>query len=106
MIMTLFLWHMTAMLIALAAGWGLGGFGLGLVPDSSAWWSARPLWMGAFAAVLVPLVGLFARFERPSPATARVSRGRLVTGASLVAFGLGSAVVAGLSALSSDDGED
>jgi hypothetical protein len=36
MIRTLYLWHMTAMVLA------LGGLGLELVPNSLAWWAARP----------------------------------------------------------------
>lgn len=88
MIMSLYLWHMTAMILAAAIALLLGGIGLGLVPDSGAWWAARPLWMASYSLVLVPLVAAFMRFERPAQGTSCTSRRRLVTGASLTCFGL------------------
>lgn len=62
-IMTLFLWHMTAFLFAILILWPLG---VGREHDSTAaWWSQRPLWIGAPALFLVVLVAVFGRFERP-----------------------------------------
>ena len=62
-IMTLFLWHMTAFLLAVLTLWPLG---LGHQHDSTAtWWLERPLWIGLSAAYLVVLVAVFGRFERP-----------------------------------------
>lgn len=89
MIMTVFLWHMTAMLLAVAVAFALGGVGLGFVPDTAAWWATRPLWMGVYAVALVPLMLGFLRFERPRSETRVRSKRRLVTGASLTAAGLG-----------------
>ncbi len=67
-IMTLFLWHMTAFLIAILLLWPLG-FGHQL--DSSArWWLERLVWEFVPAAILIGLVAIFGRFERP-PAQAR-----------------------------------
>jgi len=42
-----------------------GGFGLRLRPGSSEWWWSRFLWLAVNAIVLVPLVAVFGRFERP-----------------------------------------
>jgi fucose 4-O-acetylase-like acetyltransferase len=77
-IMTLFLWHMTAYLLALLLLWPLG---FGREQDSTArWWMERPIWELVPAAILLALVGVFGRFERPpvparsrerSPATRR-----------------------------------
>jgi hypothetical protein len=65
MIMTVFLWHMTAYLIAILL---LHPLGLGHPTDSTAsWWLQRPLWIAAPAALLVVFVALFGRFERPRP---------------------------------------
>ena len=65
-IMTLFLWHMTAFLFAALVMWPLG---LGREHDSTAaWWLQRPLWIGVPAVFLVLLVAVFGRFERPRPA--------------------------------------
>jgi hypothetical protein len=62
-VMTLFLWHMTAYLIAVLLLWPLG---FGRQGDTSAtWWIERPLWELVPAVFLVGLVILFGRFERP-----------------------------------------
>jgi hypothetical protein len=62
-IMTLFLWHMTAYLFAVLTLWPLG---LGHQHDSTAgWWLERPVWIGLSALYLVGLVAVFGRFERP-----------------------------------------
>jgi len=66
-IMTLYLWHFTAMLLVIGASALAGGLGLGVIPDSSVWWLTRPLWFAVLAVVTVGLSLLFARFERPGP---------------------------------------
>ncbi len=64
-IMTLFLWHMTAFLFAVLVLWP---FGLAQEHDSTAaWWLQRPLILGVSAAFLVGLIAIFGRFERPRP---------------------------------------
>lgn len=61
-IMTLFLWHMTAYLLAVLALWPLG---LGREPDSTArWWLERPLWIAVPGLFLAAFVLVFGRFER------------------------------------------
>ncbi len=65
MIMTLFLWHMTAYLIAILALWPLG---FGRQADSTArWWGERPVWELAPAVILTMIVVLVGRFERIRP---------------------------------------
>ncbi|MGH3680663.1 MAG: acyltransferase family protein [Natronosporangium sp.] len=61
-IMTVFLWHMTALLVVLAALRALG-VDLRTAPTAQ-WWLERPLWLAGPALVLVPLVLVFGRFER------------------------------------------
>ncbi len=62
-IMTLFLWHMTAYLFTVLTLWPLG---FGQQHDSTAgWWLERPLWIGLSAVYLAGLVAIFGRFERP-----------------------------------------
>lgn len=62
-ILTVFLWHMTALLVVLAAlRW------LGVEPGTeptAQWWLQRPLWLAGPALVLAVLVATFGRFERP-----------------------------------------
>lgn len=66
-IMTLFLWHMTAYLIVILALWPIG---LGHQEDTTARsWLERPVWIlvpGIVLAVIVVLVGRFERPPRPS----------------------------------------
>jgi fucose 4-O-acetylase-like acetyltransferase len=64
-VMTLFLWHMTAFLVAVVVLWPLG---FGHEQDSTArWWLERPIWIAVPAAVLAGVVALFRRFERVRP---------------------------------------
>jgi hypothetical protein len=68
-IMTLFLWHMTAYLLAILLLWPLG---FGHQADSTArWWLERPLWIGAPGLLLAGLVAAFGRFERPPRSAGR-----------------------------------
>ena len=64
-IMTLYLWHLTAMvgLIGLLAV--LGGPGLGIAVDTPSWWLTRPLWFLALVLVTIPFIAVFGRYERP-----------------------------------------
>jgi hypothetical protein len=72
-IMTLFLWHMTAFLLAVLVLWPLG---FGQQGDTTAaWWLERPLWVGVSAVFLTGLVALFGRFERGRPTAARAATG-------------------------------
>jgi hypothetical protein len=75
-IMTLFLWHMTAFLLALLLLWPLG---FGQEQDSTLlWWLERPLWFVAPGLILLGLIAIFGRFEhgrtRPEELAGRLSR--------------------------------
>lgn len=60
-IMTLFLWHMTAYLLAILLLWPLG-FGQQIEPTAR-WWLERPLWIAVPGVLLAVLVATFGRFE-------------------------------------------
>jgi hypothetical protein len=64
-IMTIYLWHLTAMVIAIGLGLTLGGLGFDVEPLSPAWWWSRPLWFMVLMVLTVGLVTVFGRFERP-----------------------------------------
>jgi hypothetical protein len=66
-IMTIYLWHMTAMVALIGVSLLFDGIGLGVAIDTSEWWSTRPLWIAALAATTIPLLMVFGRFERPNP---------------------------------------
>ena len=103
MAMTVFLWHLTALVIAAAVV--LPG---GLLPApavaTAAWWAWRPVWLLAPAVALVPLVWLFARVElrrvaAPAPGAVRAGLAALLVAAGLAVLArkgfVGPAMVAG-----------
>jgi hypothetical protein len=71
-IMTLFLWHMTAFLGAVLVLWPLGL--LHQHDSTAAWWFERPLVYGVASALLVGLIAIFGRFERGRPAARAPAR--------------------------------
>ncbi|KIZ17629.1 acyltransferase family protein [Streptomyces natalensis] len=64
-VITVFLWHQTAMISVTALALGLDGplFGLHTAPDTLAWVPVRLLWMAVFALLLVGLCRAFGRVE-------------------------------------------
>jgi fucose 4-O-acetylase-like acetyltransferase len=66
MIMTLFLWHYTVMVVPVvaSAAW-FNGFGMRLEPDTGLWWATRPLWLVVLLVILAVVAPLVGRFERP-----------------------------------------
>jgi len=66
MIMTLFLWHSTVMMLLVGlAFWQMPSL-LAQQPDTGPWWWTRPLWIAAYAVATLPFLLVFGRFERPS----------------------------------------
>ena len=91
MIMTIFLWHLTALLVAVLVLYPMG------FPQpaggTSDWWMLRPVWVAALVAVLAGFVAVFARFERPRITTTEGPR--ITVRPAVVVAGVG-CVVAGL----------
>ncbi len=89
-IMTIYLWHLTALLIVVGLCLLADGFGLRLEPGAAAWWATRPLWIAAMALALAPLVLACGRFEDGSRATLGAPPGpaRAILGALLACAGL------------------
>jgi hypothetical protein len=68
-VLTVFLWHLTALVVA---GAMLVGLSLSLPAiGSGLWWTHRLVWIGASAAVLVGLVAVFSPVERRAPRAGR-----------------------------------
>lgn len=63
MIMSVYLWHITAMIVVIGFAMALGGIGLEMQPGTGAWWALRPLWVIFFTVALTPFVLMFLRFE-------------------------------------------
>lgn len=91
MIMTIYLWHLTAFVLVMVGAWLSGGLGLHAWPGSSAWWLARPVWFALYTLALLPMTARFSRYEN-------LGRGdgdddlplwRLITGLVLICLGLG-----------------
>lgn len=64
-IMTLYLWHLTAMVIVIGLALLVDGWGLGMEPLSSEWWLSRPIWFMVVAVPTLALMAIFGRYERP-----------------------------------------
>ncbi|SDP48828.1 Acyltransferase family protein [Pedococcus dokdonensis] len=76
-IMSLYLWHLTAMVLVIGMSLLAGGLGLRAAPLTGSWWATRPVWFAVLASVTGGLVLVFGRFEtpirdrRPAPAVWR-----------------------------------
>ncbi|MGQ0849266.1 MAG: acyltransferase family protein [Actinomycetota bacterium] len=66
-IMTLYLWHLTAMVAVIGGSLLLGGLGLRVAADTPVWWLTRPLWMLGLTVATLPFLVVFGRYERPRP---------------------------------------
>jgi len=105
MIMTVYLWHLTAFVLVMTLTWLLlDGFGLGSVPGSGQWWITRPVWLAIYIAALLPMIAVFGRYERtfqPIRGDGRtVPKARVVAGVVLICAGL--AATAGVTIASPD----
>jgi len=90
MIMTVYLWHITVMIVFVAVLYLAGGIGLGLEPGTPHWWYSRPLWIAALVALLIPVALLLSPLERrPRGTEAAVpSSTRQVAGAMMLCLGI------------------
>lgn len=68
--MTIYVWHLTALSLALAAGiFTLDGAAFSIEPGTAAWWATRPVFYAVLIVVTGLLVAVFARFEQDIDAT-------------------------------------
>ena len=77
-VMTIYLWHLSAMSLVAAAGlFTFDGAFFKIEPGTTGWWASRPVWLAVLVVVTLVLVAVFARFEwrisdAPAPETRRV----------------------------------
>ena len=90
MIMTIYLWHITVMIVVVAVAYSLGGIGLQYAPGSGAWWWAQLGWLLVLYAVLLPVALLIAPLERrpPPPETRIPPAARQIVGAVMICLGI------------------
>lgn len=98
MIMTIFLWHSTAMMLVIGLGFWLAPEVFALTPGCGAWWAWRPLWVAVFAMVTLPFLPVFSRYERAGASAKQQSAGmiRLFAGCILTCAGLGYLALKGI----------
>jgi hypothetical protein len=88
MIMTVFLWHLTASTLAIGGALLLNDIGLEIMPGSGTWWAIRPVWIVVYLLALLPFALGFGRFERSAAGDRIHPPWRLVSGAVLICAGL------------------
>jgi len=88
MIMTVFLWHLTASTLVIGAAMLLDGVGLTADPGSGVWWLLRPAWFLVYILALAGFSIAFGRFERGGGHVTGVAAWRSIVGALLVCGGL------------------
>jgi len=90
MIMTIYLWHITVMVILIALLYLAGGIGLGIEPGSTDWWWSRPVWIAVLLLLLLPVALLISPLERRSRGTGSSipSSFRQVVGAMMFCLGV------------------
>jgi hypothetical protein len=88
-IMTVYLWHATLMVLLVGLLEWPGGIGLRLAPGTGAWWATRIPWLLALLAMLAGLLVVFGPLEaRLRPSVSTPSTFRNVVGALAVCGGL------------------
>jgi peptidoglycan/LPS O-acetylase OafA/YrhL len=60
--MTVYIWHVTALALVVLAGYGLG-IGFDIESLTAWWWYSRVIWVAVLGVVLAGLVAIFGRFE-------------------------------------------
>ncbi len=93
--MTVFLWHMTALIIV-AVLTHPTGLWVGTDQVGGTWWAMRPVWVAACALVLAGLVAVFRRFEQVEDPVPRDGQLRVTAGIAATVGGLFLVLTGGL----------
>ncbi len=90
MIMTVYLWHITVMVIFAALLYMAGGLGLGIEPGTNEWWWSRPVWILILFVLLLPVALLLSPLERRGRAagSAVPAAARQILGAMMICLGV------------------
>ncbi len=96
MIMTIFLWHSTVMMLLVGLTFWISPSLLAVQPDTGGWWLARPAWLAVYALATLPFLLIFSRFERPSPSPGTAPVRRQLIGIGIVCGGLAALAMGGI----------
>ncbi|MDX1508102.1 MAG: hypothetical protein R3358_07465, partial [Woeseiaceae bacterium] len=90
MIMTVYLWHITVMILLGVVLWYFDGFGFRMEPGSTLWWQTRPAWIAVLMLLLVPTALLLSAFERVAPRdpASAPPAARQIIGAIMICLGI------------------
>ena len=95
MIMSVYLWHITAVIALIGIAMTLGGVGLSLEPGTGIWWLQRLPWLFGLVVLMIPFLAIFMRFQNASrtagsalPGQAQAVFGAILTCAGLVMIAL------------------
>jgi len=90
MIMTVYLWHITVMIVFVGLLYLADGFGLGLEPGTQSWWLSRIVWTAVLLALLLPVALTLSPLERRSRNgdTLPPSPVRQIAGAMMLCLGI------------------
>jgi len=88
MIMTIYLWHLTASTLVIGIAWQFGDIGLDINPGTKTWWLLRPVWLVVYIIALTLLAVIFGRLERGGSSSPPGSSWQLVLGALVACAGL------------------
>ena len=88
--MTVYLWHTTALIALLGLSLLVDGYGLTTTPGGIGWWASRPLWLVALAVMLVPFILVFGWAETTAQRRRRNPPGPLQvwSGAAIASYGI------------------
>ena len=92
-ILTVYLWHLTAMVLVASVGlFAFGGIAFEIEPGTTVWWVTRPVWVAVLTMVTAGLVAVFARFEWRISTEPPPTKRRYVVGGVLLTAGSAAAV--------------
>lgn len=98
MIMTIFLWHSTSMMLIIGLGFFAWPQVFSATPGVFDWWVFRPVWVSIFAIATIPFLIGFNRFERVTASKIQKSIPvwRLYLGCATTCFSLGYLALKGI----------
>jgi len=89
MIMTIFLWHSTAMMIVIGAVFLIEPAMFSFSPGTATWWIQRIPWLLIYSLATIPFILLFSKFENTPAREVHPSLGVLFLGCALASGGIG-----------------